>query len=345
MNKKSKQGVILINVGTPDTPSVRDVRRYLKEFLSDPYVLVMPTVLRWLLLYGVILPLRSRRSSAAYSKVWLDQGSPLLLNSVSLVKAVQSVLGDGYDVRLGMRYGNPALSSVLADMSVNCDSITAIPLFPQYALATTKTAEQVVTAELVKSSLTQIHWRDDFYNDKGYIAAYSHKIKQCLDQAPYDVLILSYHGLPYSHLTSLCDQVVRCKAQHAPCPVISNSNRQCYRAQCYATSRLIAQHLGLTDDDYRVSFQSRLGFNSWLQPYTDKILDDLYNQGKRRIVIATPAFVADCLETVEEIAIELKEQWLAMGGVSLTVVPCLNDDPIWVDALVRLINQYEKDVV
>lgn len=334
MNKKA---VLLINLGTPDHHDARSVRLYLKEFLNDARVIDLPALIRWPLVNGLIIPLRYQKTRAAYEKIWTSSGSPLLGISQQIKQALAVELGPDYQVELGMRYGNPSLSSAIGRLG-KCSDLTIIPLYPQYSSAATGSALEMSLTLLAKQwNIPTVHSVSDFYNHPGFVHAFSEQIKHSLSGKQIDKLIFSYHGLPERHLEkshclAQCDHV-------AACPVISEANRFCYRAQCYATTQLIANELGLSAQQYIVSFQSRLGRTPWIKPYTDLVLPDLVKEGVRNIAIVSPSFVADCLETLEEIGIRTKEQWQALGGSEFTFIPCVNDAELCIQALASMVRE------
>ena len=331
---KAKQGYLLLNLGTPDDCSVSAVRRYLAEFLMDPYVVDIPVIIRWLLVHGLILRTRPKQSAEAYQAIWTEQGSPLLVYSQSLVDRVQSLLGDNYQVELGMRYGRPNIASAVEKLK-SCDNVTVLPLFPQYSLAATESAlaaaRQAFERQQYVGSVTYIQ---DFFNDPGFIDAWGQLIKQ--HRSDDHFILFSYHGLPVKQIHKAADCQSLCEQQGA-CPVVTQANRDCYRAQCYESTRLIAKYLGLLSKDYAVGFQSRLGRIPWIKPYTDELLPVLYHQGVRRLSVACPSFVVDCLETLEEIGLRAKEDWLQLGGESFELLPCLNTSDFFVKALVNFL--------
>lgn len=341
-----KQGILLLNLGSPDAPTTKAVRSYLRTFLSDPLVIDIPAVARNLLLYGVILPFRSPKTAEAYQSIWTEEGSPLIVYSEQLKLALQQKLDDNFFVALGMRYGNPSIENAVKELTVaGCERVAVLPLFPQYSLAATGSAVQLALQTLAphypESAITVI---EDFYQDAGFIQAWAEQIKASLSAVDgWEKLLLSYHGLPVRHLEKAGCQVCDMKAA---CPEILNKqSAQCYRAQCYQTSRLIAGALNLNPDQYQVCFQSRLGKTPWIEPYTDLVLIDLARQGFKNIAIACPAFTADCLETLEEIGIRAREQWVGLGGENLTLIPCLNASASWVDALAKLVNKAINQLV
>lgn len=330
-----KIGILLINLGTPDNCDTQSVRRYLKEFLNDPRVIDIPSPARWLLLNAVILPFRPKKSAKAYQKIWLPSGSPLLTNGYALKKALADQLGKNYQVDIGMRYGNPSIASALENLK-NCNRLIILPLFPQYSSAATGSAlEKCLSLISQNWNIPEIKAINSFYNHTGFISAYAEIIKQHLGKQEIDLLLFSYHGLPERHISkSAC--LANCTYVDA-CPASNTNNQYCYRAQCYATSHALASTIGLTSDKYATSFQSRLGRTPWIKPYTDELFSELRQKNITNIAVVSPSFVADCLETLEEINIRAREQWHALGGKTFISIPCLNSEPLWVDALVNMI--------
>ena len=324
-----KKGLLLINLGTPDNPDVKSVRRYLREFLADKHVITLPAPLRYMLLYGIILPFRSKKAAHAYQSIWTSSGSPLLVNSLNLLKKVQDRLGNDVIVSLGMRYGTPSIQTAL-DKLDHCSEITVLPLYPQYSNATTFSSIEIVHNHLSNKPTRPIHIIQDFHNHPAFISAKAALIKPFLTNNDY--ILFSYHGLPEQHvIQSGCQSV--CKT---PCPPITLRNTRCYRAQCFQTTKSISQQLQLNEEQYSTSFQSRLGKTPWIKPYTDEMLNALAQRGIKRLAIVCPSFVADCLETLEEIAIQAEHQWLSLGGSQLTLIPCLNDNDQWVEAILTI---------
>lgn len=302
MNKKT--GLLLINLGSPDDPTVPAVRRYLNEFLMDPYVVDIPWIARCILVKGVILRTRPKNSAHAYQQIWAPEGAPLITNSTALKNNIASQ-HPGMIVELGMRYGKPSIASALDNlMQQHIEHLIVLPLFPQYSQAATESAIQSYQKAFKQysnqPSVTIIH---DFHDDPGFIHSYAHMIGNHLTQYPHDFLLMSYHGLPV-------------KQDHG------------YSAQCYETSRLIAHELHLNSDQFAVSFQSRLGRTPWIKPYTDDILIQLRQKGIMNLAVACPSFVADCLETLEEIGMRAKEQWYQLGGTRFTLISCPNEHGI-----------------
>ncbi|MBI2792237.1 MAG: ferrochelatase [Gammaproteobacteria bacterium] len=339
---KTKIGVLLINLGTPDNPDTKAVRRYLREFLSDPRVIDLPWIVRKVLLHLFILPFRPRKSAAAYRAIWDKQkGSPLLFHSVALKEALQATLGASYQVEIGMRYGNPHINAGVDKLlQAKCQEIIALPLFPQYSSAASGSAIQaLLKSYAVKWNMAALSIKDQFYKNDGYIAAKAEIIKPFLPQNEKSHVVFSYHSLPVRQIQKSSQECAKTCFENKPCSQIGTNNYFCYRAQCFETSRLIAQHLGLLENQYTVAFQSRLGRTVWIGPDIQSVLFELRQQKTENVVIACPSFVADCLETIEEIGMRAKEQWLALGGHEFTLVPCLNAHPLWVKALAKIITQ------
>ncbi len=335
----SSWGLILLNLGTPDSTSTADVRRYLREFLSDPRVIDLPAPARWLLLNFVILPFRPAQSAAAYEKVWTERGSPLLFHGSDLAEKVRARLPD-VPVELAMRYGSPSVESVVRGLqSRGVDRIVVLPLFPQYSSAAWGSAvEKVYDVVRGDWNVPAVHVVPPFYEEPAFLRAFAANARPVLDEMHPDLVMMSFHGLPERHCTKSDDTGGRhCLVVPDCCAAITQANRNCYRAQCFATARGLAAELQLGTDDYEVTFQSRLGRTPWIKPYTDVRLDELAREGrKRRIAILSPAFVADCLETLEELAIRNAETFVEAGGEELRLIPSLNADDGWADAVVDL---------
>ena len=345
MNHQATIGILLLNLGTPDAPTTRAVRRYLREFLWDPYVIDLPPIPRWLLLHLSVLPFRSHRSARLYQKIWSHEGSPLLVYQKKLKNCLSEVLQDHYTVVLGMRYGKPSIESAIATLKKQrCYRLVVLPLFPQYASAATRSAvEKALTIIRRDWNPSDVIVCQDFYADAGYIDSFSTVIQENLGNQKIDHFVFSYHGLPERQLKKYCiandcDRVTQCLS-------VGVHNRYCYRAQCFATSALLATTLSLSTDRYSVSFQSRLGRIPWIKPYTDLLLPDLIQRGIKNIAVVCPSFVSDCLETLEEIGIRAREQWQSLGGDNFQLIPCLNDHPTWINALLRMIKKLEKSFI
>jgi ferrochelatase len=328
-------GVLLVNLGSPDAPTPRAVRRYLREFLGDPRVLDIPALPRWLLLNFAILPTRPRASARAYAKVWTEQGSPLIVHGRALRDRLARRLGDGFVVELAMRYGEPAIAPAIERLtSADVERILVVPLFPQYSAAATGSAiEAIYRTAGAHWNVPPLEVLDSYYADPGFIAAVAAVALEMPGQQPPDHVLFSYHGLPERQIRKSDRTGAHCFATNTCCEVIGSANRFCYRAHCVATSRALAASLGLRDQDWTISFQSRLGRTPWIRPYTDEILPFLRERGVERLAVLCPSFVADCLETIEEIGIRGREQWHELGGKELILVPCLNAHPKWVETL------------
>ncbi len=338
---KQRIGVLLLNLGTPDSADVGAVKRYLKVFLDDPRVIDLPSWMRKILLYVCILPFRPKQSAKAYQAIWdKEKGSPLLFHTSDLAKSLQLALPASYHVAFGMRYGSPSIQSALDNLlQKECDSIMVLPLFPQYSSAATGSALQQVLEEVAKrGNIPALTLLPPFYQEPWYIEAKAALIAPFLTEKT-DKVIFSYHSLPQRQIKktgSACDTAC---LQNVPCQAIEDTTRWCYRAQCYQTSRLLAEKLQLGISDYSVAFQSRLGRTVWIGPDIQTLFSTLIQDNVRNIVIACPSFVADCLETLEEIGIRAQESWHRLGGEKLTLVPCLNAHPNWVNALSQMVQK------
>ncbi|AHE67951.1 ferrochelatase [Legionella oakridgensis] len=325
-----KNGLLLINLGTPDHPDTPSVRRYLREFLADKRVIDLPSIMRYFILYCFILPFRPQQSARAYQSIWLSEGSPLLHHSQNLLRKLQSRVDEHCKIALGMRYGKPSIEQALMELQ-DCETITILPLYPQYSSAATgSTIAKVLQLLSEQNRIPSIHVIHNFHQHPGYIQAKAAIIAPHLKH--HEFILFSYHGIPENHLL-----IGDCKkdCSHS-CNPASPNNHSCYRAQCLRTTALLAHTLSLTQQCYATSFQSRLGKTAWIKPYTDKTLEDLAARGIKRLAVVCPSFVADCLETLEEIGLRAKEQWHQMGGERLTLIPSLNDDEHWVDAILAL---------
>src|SRR3989338_645905 len=309
------KGLLLINLGTPETPTKKDLRCYLKEFLSDPRVMDIHPLVRWMILNLFILPFRSKKSAAAYRKIWTGRGSPLLFYLKDLKAQVSSLLGEEYVVEIGMRYGSPSMGLGLAKLiGQGVTSIDILPLYPQYSFSTTgSTVNQLQKISADHPDWPPIRILPPFYNHPGYIDALSQLIRD--KTCSPDHVLFSFHGLPKKQI----------------------QKGDPYQSQCIWTAKTLARKLGLSSDLYSIVFQSRLGWNSWIQPFTDQEIVRLAQSGKKRLTIVMPSFIADCLETLEEIGIRAKETALAHGVESFNIVPCLNTHPLWIKAVCQMV--------
>ena len=340
--EEKKTGVLLVNLGTPDSTEKKDVRRYLREFLSDERVIDIPKIFRYLLLYLIILPFRTKKSAAAYKKIWFENGSPLLVYGQELVKKVQKNLGASCVVELAMRYQNPSIKNAIQKlMAQNVKEIIVFPLFPQYASAATGSALEKVYEELKSYwNVVPIKTIPAFYNNEGFIQSFVHRIEETRKDFQWDYILFSYHGLPERHIfKSECEGKNTCLKKLNCCDKIEKYNSFCYRAQCFGTTNAIAEKMNLMKETYSNAFQSRLGRTKWIEPYTDEVLPELAKKGVKKLAVVCPAFVADCLETLEEITIRAKEQWISCGGEDLKLVPSLNANDDWAQVVARIIQE------
>lgn len=330
-----KNGLLLINLGTPSTADVYAVRRYLREFLSDRRVITLPWPIRMLLLYAFILPFRTKKTTRAYQAIWTEHGSPLRTYSEQLCQKLKTRLSGNFQVELGMRYGTPSLNDALAKLK-NCEKLVVLPLYPQYASSSSGSAIEATLAWLKQQVvIPHLHIIRDFYHHPAYIKAQIDQLKPYIQDNAF--ILFSYHGLPEQHLNTIGCQPI-CTNE---CPIMHQNtpphHHACYRAQCYTTTRAIATGLNLAPSTYQTCFQSRLGRAPWIQPYFDEQLPKLYQQGIRNLIVTSPSFVTDCLETLEEIAIRAKQQWEALGGESFVFVPSLNAKEQWVEAIATMV--------
>ncbi|RFC55500.1 ferrochelatase [Brumimicrobium aurantiacum] len=337
---RKKTGVLLIQLGTPDSPSKKDVKIYLKEFLNDPRVIDYPKLKRKLLVNGIIIPFRVKNSTEIYKELWELSGgvSPLLKYTESKTKLLQERFKDeDVTVHMAMRYRLPRMEDVLEEMRrENYDKIIILPLFPHYASASGGTAiEKAVDIIRKWWVIPEISTVPDFFDHEAYIDTIVERTKE-FDVKSYDNILFSYHGLPDTHVDKVYDDGL-CEDQ--PCETeMNDKNRFCYKAQCYATTRLIAEKLGLKESDYTVAFQSRLN-KKWLTPFSDKVIEEWAEKGSKRILAFSPAFVADCLETIVEIGVEYDEDFKKLGGEKVQLVPSTNDHPRFIDCLEDLVRQ------
>jgi ferrochelatase len=334
-------GLLLINLGTPDEPTTPAVRRYLREFLSDPRVIDINPIGRALLLHGVILRTRPAKSAHAYRTVWDPvRGSPLLSHSKDLATAVAGKLGAAWHVELAMRYGSPSIASALERLrAAAVDRIVVLPLYPQYAASSTATSvARVMELATSRWDVMPLDIVPAFYADDGFLGSFEAVARPVLAAARPDHVLFSFHGLPERQIKKSDPSGTHCLASDSCCDRITPVNQGCYRAQCYSTARALAARLAITD--YTVCFQSRLGRTPWITPHTDVLLDELPKKGVKRLAVMCPAFVADCLETLVEIGIRAKDQFKPAGGVELSLVPSLNATPPWVDAVCAMAERH-----
>ncbi|WP_027708185.1 ferrochelatase [Zooshikella ganghwensis] len=328
------RAVLLVNLGSPDSPSVSDVRRYLNQFLMDKYVIDLPYLLRRLIVSCFVLPRRPKQSAGAYASIWWPEGSPLKVLTERLTEQLANKTR-AVCVRYAMRYGSPSIEQELISLASRPDvtEILVVPLYPHYAMSTVKTC--VVELERItrdQDIRLPVYVHPVFYEDEAYIGALYDVAKPFLQQS-YDHLLFSYHGVPERHIRKDDPTGSHCLSSADCCQQSSVAHLTCYRAQVLKTTAAFVAKAGIEQDKYSVAFQSRLGKAKWLEPYTNKQLVSLAEQGVKKLLVMCPAFVSDCLETLEEIAIQGEEIFKAAGGESLTLIPCLNDHETWAEVL------------
>ena len=333
---KANIGVLLINLGTPDSPSVKDVRKYLYEFLNDPRVIDIPAIARFFLVNFIIVPFRAPKSAKIYRDLWTEKGSPILFYGKAVQAKLQNELGEKYKVELAMRYKNPSLDSVLDRMEKqNYEKLIIIPLFPQYASASTGSAVDKAMKLISKWwIIPEIKIISQFYDNEKYLDTIIEQSKK-YDINNYDHILFSYHGLPVRQVDKVYQDGTLCE-EHNCETEITEDNKYCYKATCYATTRLLAKKLNLKVEDYTVCFQSRLD-KKWLEPFSDKVVIEQAKKGAKKLLVFSPAFVADCLETTIEIGKEYQQLFEENGGEVIQLVESLNDHPMWIDALRELV--------
>jgi protoporphyrin/coproporphyrin ferrochelatase len=336
-----RTGLLLINLGTPDAPTTGAVRRYLREFLGDPRVIDINPIGRALLLNLIILPRRPAKSAHAYASIWdAKRGSPLLYHSRDLAAAVAEQLGADWHVELAMRYGRPSLSAALdAFAASGVERVVVLPLFPQYASSSTGTAQaRVMELAGERWNVPALDFVPAFYDDPGFVGAFEQVARPVLAEFRPDHVLFSFHGLPVRQIVKTDRERTVCFQRETCCDELRNPS--CYRAQSFATARALASRLELAAERYTICFQSRLGRTPWIEPYTDHVIDRLGRGGTKRLAVMCPAFVADCLETVEEIGIRARAQFKLAGGDELVLVPSLNATRPWVDAVCAIAGRH-----
>jgi ferrochelatase len=332
-------GVLLVNLGTPDSPSTPDVRKYLREFLNDPRVIDIAPISRWLLVNLIIVPFRSPKSAKLYSKIWRKDGvSPLLFYSIKQLELLRKNLGKDFKVELAMRYQSPSINEALEKFKgQEIKKIIIFPLFPQYASASTgSVVEKVMSIVKNWQVIPEMEFIGSFSTDDGFIKAFAEKGKQ-YNHAAYDHVIFSFHGLPERQIRK-ADDNNHCLRENC-CSSLNEKNAFCYRAQCHATARLIAEELNIPEEKYTITFQSRLGKDPWIKPYTDIVIRERAKIGDKKLLVFAPAFVSDCLETLYEIRVEYNELFKSAGGEKVDMVESLNDSPMWIDTMQRIIRK------
>jgi protoporphyrin/coproporphyrin ferrochelatase len=338
------RGLVIVNLGSPDSPEVRDVRKYLRQFLLDERVIDVPFALRKLIVEGFILPFRPKRSAEAYASVWTKDGAPLKVYTEEFMKSLQPLID--LPVATAMRYGSPSPRAALQDLETrvsHLDEIWIAPLYPHYAKSSYETALVYVKDEIQKIR-PHITFRilKPFYQEAGYVQSLADSIRPYLKKE-FDHLLFSYHGLPVRHLRRTDPTKQHCYASANCCDVISPASGFCYKHQVITTTRLVSKLLSLPSGKFSYSFQSRLGQDEWIKPFTVERLEQFPSEGIKNLVVVCPAFVSDCLETVEEIAIRGRQTFLNAGGQSFQLIPCLNASPAWVKTFAGYCNLEESD--
>ncbi len=338
MHKKT--AVVLMNLGSPDSTEVKDVRKYLKEFLMDERVIDVPFLLRYFLINGIIVPFRAPKSAEAYKTIWTKEGSPLVV----LTRRLQEVLKQHIDlpVEIAMRYGNPtpeAAFDKLVKENPELEEVLAIPLYPHYAMSSYETAvESAKEVHAQNKYPFKLTFLKPFYNEANYINALAENIRPYLQQ-PHDHILFSYHGIPGRHIRKSDVTGQHCLKVENCCSVDSPAHAHCYRHQVFTTTRLVMEQLNIPTSQYSISFQSRLG-KGWLEPFTDIRLEEMPKEGIKKLLILCPAFVSDCLETLEEIDERGKASFMDAGGEAYIMIPCLNTNPLWVNTLAGYVNDF-----
>lgn len=336
------KGVLLVNLGSPESPTPKDVKPYLDEFLMDKYVIDVPFLLRALLVRGIILQTRPKKSAEAYSRIWTDEGSPLIVISKKMHKKVAERVT--IPVALAMRYGTMTIEKGLQELkNKGVTDVMLLALYPQYAMASTTTiwalADELVATKFQEMKLTKV---PAFYNKPDYIKVLAESIKKHLEGFDYDHLLFSYHGVPKRHIRKTDVTKSHCKMDRTCCSTPSPAHEFCYSHQCYETTKLVTEYLNIPKEKYSQTFQSRLAGDKWLTPYTDVEINKMPEKGIKKLAVVTPAFVSDCLETLEEIAMEANEEFLHHGGQEFMAIPCLNEEDQWCDLVANWVKDWSK---
>jgi len=338
-----RKGLLLINLGTPDSPEPKKVGNYLREFLMDPFVIDIPKLFRWILVNILIVPKRSHDSAKLYKKVWTAEGSPLLVHLKNLEQKLKFKLSQHYEVVGAMRYGSPSIQSAIKDLKQKgIHDIVVLPLYPQYSLAATESSIQKVK-EVCQLEYPQANLRviQHFYDLEEYLDANVEVIQKYLKNISWDLILFSFHGLPERQVKKTDPTEQYCLKAKNCCEQIGEANQNCYRAQSYATARALAKKLGIRDEQYRVGFQSRLKGAPWIRPFSDEFYRELPKKGIKKLVVISPSFVADCLETLEEVQMRGREEFIEHGGVELTLIPSLNSEDAWVRGISQIVENYQ----
>jgi len=335
VNRVLSPAILLVNLGSPASPKVGDVRRYLKQFLMDGYVIDIPYPIRWMIVNLFILPFRPKRSAEAYAKIWQGDGSPLLTNTRRFAERLAKF--SKHKIFWAMRYGKPSVESVLREIkAAGFDDVLVVPMYPHHALSSTVTAIEEAKKYAAPLGL-KLDVFPAFYNDAGFIKNLVAQIKRHVKNDDY--ILFSYHGLPVRHITKADPTKSHCLQRENCCHIDSEAHKTCYRHQVIETTEMAAKNLALKPQQYGFSFQSRLGRAEWLKPMTSEFVADLAQKGIRNLAIVAPAFVADNLETLEEVNMQLREIFLAAGGKRFTYIPCLNDDAAWAKSFAELVDK------
>ena len=342
---RMKRAVVLMNLGSPDSTEVKDVKRYLDEFLMDERVIDKPWMLRALLVKGIIVPFRAPKSAVAYKSIWTEKGSPLIVISRQLRDALKKEIEE--PVAIAMRYGNPSPKAAFDELVKNnadLEEVIAVPLYPHYAMSSYETAVEYAKSEYKKGGYTfTLRFIKPFYNNEDYIQALTESIRPYTEAGDYDQVLFSYHGIPERHILKCDPTKSHCLKVDNCCEVPSEAHAYCYRHQCWTTTHLVADRLNIPKEKRGFSFQSRLGRDPWLKPYTAVRLKEMPAEGIKKLIVVCPAFVSDCLETIEEMGEEGREFFLHAGGERFDLVPCMNVHPLWVGALAKWINTMSNE--
>lgn len=340
---KEMKGVLLVNLGSPESPEPKDVKPYLDEFLMDKYVIDVPYLLRAFLVRGIILRKRPEESAHAYAKIWTKEGSPLVVISKKVHQKVQDRVQ--IPVALAMRYGSMTILKGLQELhDKGVTEVLLLPMYPQYAMASTKTII-VLAEELRKKHFPEMKFTviNSFYNKKDYIQNLADSIKNHLKGFDYDHLLFSYHGIPERHIRKTDVTKSHCKMNETCCVTASPAHEFCYRHQCHETTRQVVELLGIPKEKYSQTYQSRLAGDKWLDPYTNVEINKMPSKGIKNLAVVTPAFVADCLETLEEIGMRADEEFKENGGENFKTIPCLNEDEAWMDTIANWIKDWSNN--
>jgi ferrochelatase len=338
-----KRAIVLMNLGSPDSTDVKDVKKYLDQFLMDERVIDKPWLLRALLVKGIIVPLRSPNSAKAYQSIWTEKGSPLIVISKQQKDALKKEIQE--PVMIAMRYGTPSPKQAYDELigkNPELEEVIVVPMYPHYAMSSYETAVEYAKEQYKKGGYKfKLTFIKPFYKEENYLHSLRESIKPYLDQ-DYDQILFSYHGIPERHILK-CDPTKKhCLKMDNCCEVPSEAHAYCYRHQCWTTTKEMVKELNIPESKWGFSFQSRLGRDPWLQPYTAARLQELPKEGVKKLLVVCPAFVSDCLETLEEIAEEGKESFLHAGGEKFELIPCLNVHPLWIETMAKWIKEYEK---